>query len=34
MKIVFIGCVESSKILLEQLLLIRANIIGVITKKL
>lgn len=33
MKIVFIGCVESSKILLEQLLLIGADIIGVITKK-
>lgn len=33
MRIVFIGCVESSKILLEQLLLMKANVVGVITRK-
>lgn len=33
MRIVFIGCVESSKILLEQLLLMKANVVGVVTRK-
>lgn len=33
MKILFIGCVESSKILLESLLNVNANIVGVLTKK-
>ena len=33
MKILFIGCVESSAILLNQLIQMKENIVGVITKK-
>lgn len=33
MRILFIGCVESSYILLKKLIVLRAEIVGVITKK-
>lgn len=33
MKILFIGCVLSSKLILEKLIEMNENIVGVITKK-